>query len=348
MSALLLALLRRQNLFMAPVGADGEVSGGAGGGDDLGDEDPEDDGEADGGQDTPDDDGEDADDDGDGSDEDGADDEAGDAGDEGGNVISLGEPVESTEDEDHRAPNWVRDLRKSNREKDRAIRERDAEIARLKGGQQQTRVEVGAEPDIDAYEDEFGTLTAEAKARFKADHAAWVTRKGEADKLQREQQQAQEASQREWETRLKAVDTAGAALKQKDHDEAVEALGDVFNELQMGMLIDAASDATKAAQLRYALGKSPTEAARLAAIKHPVKFIAEIARLEAKLKVTPRKPATTPESNVRSQGGGAKASAVENSLERAREQARKTGDYSKVMELKREQTARAERAKKRA
>jgi hypothetical protein len=47
-----------------------------------------------------------------------------------------------------RAPEWVRELRKSNREKDRKLREQEAEITRLKGtGNQPAAVVVGEEAD---------------------------------------------------------------------------------------------------------------------------------------------------------------------------------------------------------
>lgn len=314
---------------------DGQGGGGAGDSDDERDDDDTPEGaDVDGDQA---DDGDDGDHDADEGDEPGEGDDGGD-GEDAGTVISLGEQPEEGEQDENRAPNWVRELRKSNREKDRRIRELESQVAAAKPV---AVIEVGKEPDPDDYD----MFEPEGKAKFKADWAAWNTRKSEAEAAQRNQQAAQEAQEREWKDRLKAVDTAGAALKVADHDDAVEALADVFSVAQMGMLIDAASDATKAAQLRYALGKNHTEAARLAAIKHPVKFIAEIARLEQKLKVTPRKSAPPPDTPVRSAGGGSKASAVDNQLERAREAARKTGDYSKVMELKRAQAA---RAKKRA
>lgn len=336
MSLLLRALLHRRHLLLAPAGVEGGGGGGAGAEDD---DTPDDEADGSEGEETSDgaDEGDD-DEDPDAKKGDGAADDD-DAGEDGGTIISLGDPPEAEEEDEHRAPNWVRDLRKSNREKDRRIRELEGQVAAAKPAA--ATIEVGNEPDPKDYE----MWEPEQAAKFKADLLAWTQRKTAADAEQSKRQQAQETAQREWTDRLKAVDTAGAALKQADHDDAVEALADVFSVAQMGMLIDAAADATKAAQLRYALGKDPKEAARLAAIQHPVKFIAEITRLEAKLKVTPRKAAPPAESQLRSSGGGSKASAVDNVLERARAEARKTGDYSQVMALRRQQQ---ERAKKRA
>ena len=84
----------------------------------------------------------------------------------------------------------------------------------------------------------------------------------------------------------------------------------------------------------YALGKNPTKAKELSAINDPVKFAFAVAKLETQLKVTNRKAAPPPESTVR--GTGRVSGAVDSTLERLRADAEKTGDYSKVMQYKRQ------------
>lgn len=310
----------------------GVVAGGGGGAANEDDGEPDDlDEEADDVDDTPTD--GDADEEGDGDDK----------GDEGEGddadaevTIGFGEEPTPPEEDESRAPGWVRELRERARKDKRLLQERDAEIARLKGAQAPVKVEVGPKPLAKDYE----LYEPEQAAKYEADLVAWSERNAAAQVEAKQQQQAEDAAQREWTGRLKAVDDAGAALKVPDNAEAVEALADTFSVPQMGMLIDAATDAKSAAKLRYALGKNPAKAKELAAIKHPVKFIAAIARLEGQLKETPRKAAPPPESKVSSAGAG-KASAVDNQLERAREEARKTGNYTKVAELNRQQAARA-------
>ena len=66
----------------------------------------------------------------------------------------------------------------------------------------------------------------------------------------------------------------------------------------------------------------------------PVKFAFAVAKLETQLKVTNRKAAPPPESTVR--GTGRVSGAVDSTLERLRADAEKTGDYSKVMQYKRQ------------
>ena len=75
------------------------------------------------------------------------------------------------------------------------------------------------------------------------------------------------------------------------------------------------------------------KAKEIAAIKDPVKFAFAIAKLEAQLKVSTKKPAVQPEGRI--QGNARPSGTIDSTLERLREEANKTGDYSKVMEYKR-------------
>jgi hypothetical protein len=87
------------------------------------------------------------------------------------------------------------------------------------------------------------------------------------------------------------------------------------------------------------MGKSPAKAKELAAITDPVKFTFAIAKLEAQLKVTPRKAPPAPEKQIRSIGGVPMSGAVDSTLERLRDEAAKTGDMTKVIAYKRQKAA---------
>ena len=84
----------------------------------------------------------------------------------------------------------------------------------------------------------------------------------------------------------------------------------------------------------YAIGKNPAKAKELAAITDPVKFAFAVANLEAQLKVTPRKSKPEPE---RVPGGASRplSGTVDSHLERLYDEARRTGDYTKVTDYKR-------------
>jgi hypothetical protein len=241
---------------------------------------------------------------------------------EGGDVvISLaGEEVQPEEDE-NAAPTWVRDLRKSNREKDRALRERDAEIARLKGAPAApAAIVVGEEPTFEGCEYD--------PDKFKVAFTAWSKRKNEADAQERTRNQVREQEQAQWTTRLKAVDTATAKLGVKDAEDATNAFEGTFSVVQRGIILGALEDPKNSAAMRYALGMNPKRAKELAAIADPIKFAVAIGKLEDKLTIAPRKTAPLPETRLR--GSAPMSGAIDSTLERLQKEAEKTSDRSKV------------------
>jgi hypothetical protein len=68
-----------------------------------------------------------------------------------------------------------------------------------------------------------------------------------------------------------------------------------------------------------------------------VKFAFAVARLEKELKVTNRRAAPAPERIV--QGTGRASGTVDSTLERLRAEAEKTGNYTKVLQYKRQKQA---------
>jgi len=246
--------------------------------------------------------------------------------DEGEITISVGEQPAAEEEDASRAPEWVRDLRKSNREKDRVIREKDAEIARLKGATSQPeQVVVGEEPTFEACDFD--------PDKFRDELTAWNARKAKAEQQQKERETAQAAEQQKWQARISAVQTEAAKLRQPDYEATVEALDSVFSVAQRGIVINGPADPKTSAALSYWLGKNPKKAQELAGITDLIRFSFAIAHLEAQLKVTPKKSAPPPERVVRSSVPG--AAAIDNQLEKLRAEAAKTGDLSKVLEYKR-------------
>lgn len=242
-------------------------------------------------------------------------------------VVSLGDDPEPGEEEEKRAPEWVRELRKSNREKDRKLREQEAEIARLKGTTQPAAVVVGEKPTLEGCD-----YDAE---KFERELEAWHTRKREADEQKRTRDQQAEQLQAQWQARTDAVSKAATALKLPDYEDAVLAFEDLFPEMvHRGIIMGGPEDPKASALLRYALGKNPKKAKELAAIKDAVKFAFAVAKLETQLKVTPRKSAPPPDRRVGSSVAG--AAAVDSQLARLQAEADKTGDRSKVAKYLRE------------
>lgn len=235
-------------------------------------------------------------------------------------VVTIGEgSPPSEEDEIAKAPEWVRELRKSNREKDRRIRELEQAQAKPVS----TAPVIGTKPTLESsgYDEE----------KFERDLTAYHERKRAADAA--ETKKAEEAKKQNdaWQESLANHEKLKAALKVSDYDEAQEALEATFDVTQRALVIDAAKDS---ALLSYALGKNPAKAKELAAIKNPVKFVAAVVRLETELKVTPRKTAPLPERKL--SGSAPVSTAMDNQLARLEAEADKTGDRTKVIAYRRE------------
>lgn len=235
-------------------------------------------------------------------------------------VVSIGDEQPP---EEKPAPRWVKELRKSQRELARENRELKARLESTASTETKP-VQLGPKPTLDGcdYDSE----------RYEAELAAWFERKRDADQAEQRARDAQEAQERDWRAKLEAYGKAKAELKVRDYDEAEDAVQSLFDVTQQGVMLEGAENP---ALLVYALGKSPSKAKELAAIKSPVKFAFAIAKLEKELKVSTRtKQAPAPEKTV---SGTARISgSVDSNLERLREEAARTGDISKVVAYKRQ------------
>lgn len=248
-------------------------------------------------------------------------------------VVTIGDeepPADEGEDGKPAAP-WVRDLRKSNREKDKRIRELERQVAA--GAPAPQTVVVGEKPT-------FENCGFDAD-KFETELSAWNDRKRQADEQQRKTADAEKKAKDDWQSRLDSYTKAKATIKVKDFDDAEDVVKDLFTVTQQAIIVKGVGDPTKAAQIIYALGKNPKRAKALAAVSDPVEFAVQIGELKGQIKVIPKKQAPAPDRQVR--GAAAGAAVVDKPLERLRAEAEKTGDYTKVAAYKQQQ-----RDKKRA
>lgn len=242
-------------------------------------------------------------------------------------VVTIGDEKPPVEDEEEKkaAPKWVKDLRKSDTEKSRRIRELERELAE-KTAPAAKVPDLGPKPtlgDCDYDEEEF-----ESKL------TAWHERKREADQAKDKEREQQEAQQKEWQGRLTTYAKAKEGLKVRDFDDAESTVLSTLSVTQQGIIVQGADNS---ALVVYALGKNPAKAKELAGITDAVKFAFAIAKLETQLKVQAKsKSAPPPEGKVRS-GGASISGSVDSNLERLRAEAEKTGDMSKVAAYKRQQ-----------
>ena len=233
-------------------------------------------------------------------------------------TVSIGEESPPPEEET-RAPEWVRDLRKQHRELQKRNRELEQKLEQTKPPQ---AVTVGKKPTLEEYD--YDT------SKFEMALESWYDRKRKADEQEAQQRQAQEAQQREWNAKLESYADARAKLKVKDFEDAELIAQESFNVVQQGVILQGAQDP---ALLIYALGKNPKKAKELGAITDPVKFAFAVAKMETQLKVQSKKAPPAPEKTLK--GTGPVSGAVDATLERLRAEAAKTGDMSKVVAYKR-------------
>ena len=238
-------------------------------------------------------------------------------------VIEIeGEPPPP--EEDAKAPGWLKDLRKSNRQKDRENRQLREQLAKLSSAAEPTAVGLGKKPTI-----EGADYDSDVYERQLID---WVEKKRAVEERQKSIEAERQKEQEAWNATLETYGQNRKSLKVKDFEEAELVVQDELSNTQQGMILQGADNP---ALLIYALGKNPKKAKEIASIKDPVKFAFAVAKLETQLKVKNRKAAAAPERVI--QGSARSSGAVDSTLERLREEAARTGNMDKVMQYKRQQ-----------
>ena len=236
-------------------------------------------------------------------------------------TIMIGD--EPVEEEVQAAPDWVRDLRKKNREDQKRIRELEARLAQT---QAPAQTQLGKKPILEDFD--YDTTAYESAL------ADWFDKKRSFDAQLEAKKRQEEEIQEQWNNKLESYASARNSLKVKDFEDAESTVAEMFNVTQQGVVIQGAENP---ALLIYALGKNPKKAKELASIADPVKFAFAIAKLETQLKVTGKKSPPPPEKTV---GGTAPIrGAIDSNLDRLRAEAERTGDYSKVYAYKRQKKA---------
>lgn len=234
-------------------------------------------------------------------------------------VVSIGdEPVvDSTEEQ--QAPDWVKKVRKRNRELEKELRETRK---KLQATVYQKEPDVGEKPTLTGFDYDTD--------KYEQALTSWYDRKKKADERALAAKAETDRAEQEWQARLGTYQQAKVNFKAADFDEVEAVTLDLLNQTQQGIIVHGATDP---ALVIYALGKNEEKARELAIIKDPVKFAFAIAKLEGQLKVSTKKPATQPEGRVA--GNGRPSGSIDQTLDRLREEAAKSGDYSKVTAYKR-------------
>lgn len=235
-------------------------------------------------------------------------------------VVSIGDEKPEETEETRRAPEWVRELRKSHREAQKENRELKAKLEELSSPELKS-MDPGKKPTLEGCDYD--------SSAYEKSLSEWYEKKREHDASLAEQRAEREREEKEWKSTLDSYGVKKSELKAKDFDEVEMTVQDALSVTQQGMIV---SGADNPALVVYALGKNPEKLKELASITNPVKFAFAVAKLETVLKVN-RKSTPPPEKSIN--GTGRVASTTEQTLERLRAEARKTGDFSKVTAYKR-------------
>ncbi|MFJ5981964.1 phage capsid protein [Enterobacter cancerogenus] len=209
------------------------------------------------------------------------------------------------EDDDHvdgqPAPQWVKDLRKNNREKDKELRELRRQLEQVQSRpaeqqpQQQTDV-IPPKPTLEScdYDEEA----------FEQAVTDWHENKIRVEQTKQQQQRQQQENIQKFQQRLQQHNERATKLPVKDYRETEEIVRRELPVIQQEILIHAADEGSEL--IAYALGKNPQLRQRVAAETDPIRAAFLLGQISKQVSLAPKpKKAIKPEPEVR--GGGADA-----------------------------------------
>ncbi|WP_259565653.1 phage capsid protein [Enterobacter sichuanensis] len=208
------------------------------------------------------------------------------------------------EDDDHvdgqPAPQWVKDLRKNNREKDKELRELRRQLEEI----QSKPVEV-QQPQSDVIPPKPTLESCEYdEAAFEQAMTDWHERKSRAEQQKQQQERQQQENIQKFQQRLQKHQERATKLPVKDYRETEEIVRRELPVIQQEILIHAADEGSEL--IAYALGKNPQLRQRVAAETDPIRAAFLLGQISKQVHLAPKpKKAIKPEPEVR--GGGADA-----------------------------------------
>lgn len=157
----------------------------------------------------------------------------------------------------------------------------------------------------------------------------WHEKKRQSDQVKQQAAARKEQEDAEWKKIHQNYGERRQTLKVKDFKEAEEEVIETLDIPKQNIILKYAK---KPELIVYALGKSPAKLAEMAKMDDFM-FSKELGRLEDNLKVGRRKPKTQPEKTIKSTG--TLSGTVDRTREKLREEAARTGNYTKLHEYNR-------------
>lgn len=247
------------------------------------------------------------------------------AEDEEEDIISFGDEETPPQEEDNEKTPLIKELRQTLKE---ASREKKALKKKLEEIEKNTQVEkevtLGNKPTLEAsdYDEEL----------YQARLDDWYETKSKVESKNRQQELKQLEEQKEWQNTVSNYEEKKVQLKVSNYEDSEDNVKDTLSDIQQGLIL---ASSINPAVVVYALGKNQAKLDELSKINDHIKFAVAIARLETQLKHTKKKSQPPkPESKVK---GGGSSGTVDSTLDRLREEATKSGDFSKVHAYKKKQ-----------
>jgi hypothetical protein len=236
-------------------------------------------------------------------------------------VVTIAGESPALEEEEKQAPEWVRNLRKSYRELQREKRELEERLKSVSPAPENNPVVAGKKPTLEDCDYDSD--------KFENELAGWFERKRQSEEAEAKQRAKQQEEQQTWQKKLETYTQAKTGLKVSDFQDAEDTVLEALSVTQQGIILQGAQNP---AVLVYALGKNPNKAKELAGITDPVQFAFAVAKLETQLSVT-KKQAPPPEKRINGNGSLGTSNAQ---LDRLREEAARSGDFTKVLAFKKQ------------
>lgn len=228
-------------------------------------------------------------------------------------VISF-DDEDSPPQEREEAPQWVKDLRKENRELKKQLKKEAAKH------EPQPETKLRDKPKLADFD--FDDI------RYENDLDNWYQEKREYDKAQEKILAEQEEQNKIWEAKAQAYEASKAKLTVSDYDEAEFTVSEKLTPEQRGIIIGYAENPSV---LVYALGNNSERLEQLSQIKDPIAFALQISKMQGEVKMrTKTKPA--PEKKV--VGKAASAKSLEAQLDELRLKAESSNDLTEVLKFK--------------
>ena len=236
-------------------------------------------------------------------------------------VVTIAGESPAPEEEEKQAPEWVRNLRKNYRELQREKRELEERLKAVSPATEQSPVTPGKKPTLEDCDYDSD--------KFENELAGWFERKRQSEETEAKYRATQQEEQQTWQKKLETYTQSKTGLKVSDFQDAEDTVLETLSVTQQGIILQGAQNP---AVMVYDLGKNPNKAKELAGITDPVQFAFAVAKLETQLSVQ-KKQAPPPEKRINGNGSLGTSNAQ---LDRLREEAARSGDFTKVIAFKKQ------------